>query len=241
MDRREESAELRESTADKTKYVLRFYHRPSAPKAVAAWEFDDLPRKASAGDVNDGPELKLGRDVQVSDGALWLGTSDAVTRKPIRQTLDEHTLEAWVAELPSEEDASEPPPVHLVLARGREGAWTAYRNGVAANAESVRQELPMSLEKGRVRFAASEDAPLRVLQARLYDRALRPDDVAASALGNVEAAPEEEQARIYRGSWAQIARLEAEADRLERSAAGGDAWRQLAHAMFNLKEFMYLR
>ncbi len=240
-DRREESAELRNITEDKTKYVLRFYHRPSAPKAIAAWEFDDLPKKARASDANEGPELKLGRDVHVSDGALWLGTSDVVTRKPIRQTLDEYTLEAWVAQLPNEGDARETPPIHLVLARGREGAWTAYRNGAEADPESVRQELPMSLEKGRVRFAASEDAPLRVLQARLYDRALRSDDVAASALGNIEAAPEEEQARIYRGSWAQIARLEAEADRLERSAAGGDAWRQLAHAMFNLKEFMYLR
>ena len=244
MDRREESAELRDITEDKTKYALRFYHRPSAPKAIAAWEFDDLPdepKKARASDANGGPELNLGRHVRVSDGALWLGTSDVVTRKPIGQTLDEYTLEAWVAELPNEADAREPPPVHLVLARGREGAWTAYRNGAEADAESVRQELPMSLEKRRVRFAASEDEPLRVLQARLYDRALRSDDVAASALGNIEAPPEEEQARIYRGSWAQIARLEAEANRLERSAAGGDAWRQLAHAMFNLKEFMYLR
>ena len=99
----------------------------------------------------------------------------------------------------------------------------------------------MILEKGRVRFAGAGDAPLGVLQARLYDRVLGPADVAASALGNIEAPSEAEQARIYRSSWSRIARLEAEADQLEQSAGGGDAWRRLAHAMFNLKEFMYLR
>ena len=99
----------------------------------------------------------------------------------------------------------------------------------------------MSLAKGRLQFAGAGDAPLGVLQARFYDRVLIPADVAASALGNIEAPSEAEQARIYRGSWSRIARLEAEADQLEQSADGGDAWRRLAHAMFNLKEFMYLR
>ncbi len=240
-ERREESAELRDITEEKTRGVLRFYYRASAPKAIAAWEFDDEPPKdGGASDASGGLELNLGRHVRVNDGALRLRASDVVTTKPIRRTLDEYTLEAWAAQLPSEADTHEP-PVHLVLAQSLEGARTAYRNGVAADPESVRHELPMSLAKGRVRFAANGDTPLRILQARLYDRALHSDDVAASALGNIEAPPEEEQARIYRGTWYRIARLEAEADRLDQSAAGGDAWRQLAHSMFNLKEFMYLR
>ena len=241
MDRREESAEIRDFTADKTRGVLRFYHRASAPRAIAAWEFDDQPKNGRVYDAIGFLPIKLGRDVHVEDGALWLGASDVVTSKPIRRTLDEYTLEAWVGGLPGEADADESPPVHLVLARDRKGAWTAYRNGAESDPENVRSELPMSLEKDRVQFAGSGDAPLGVLQARLYDRVLVPADVAASALGNIEAPSEAEQARIYRSSWSRIARLEAEADQLEQSAGGGDAWRRLAHAMFNLKEFMYLR
>ncbi len=235
MDRREESAEIREFTADKTRGVLRFYHRASAPAAMAAWEFDDPPKARRVYDAIGSVPLKLGRDVRVDDGALWLEASDVVTSKPIRRTLDEYTLEAWVA---SGADAG---PVHLVLTRDRKGASTAYRNGAEADPEDVRRELPMSLEKGRLQFAGGGNAPLGVLQARLYDRVLDPADVAASALGNIEVPSEAEQARIYRGSWSRIARLEAEADQLEQSAGGGDAWRRLAHAMFNLKEFMYLR
>lgn len=240
MDRREESAEIRDFTAVKTRGTLRFYHRASAPRAVAAWEFDEPSGDRRARDAIGGLELKLGRRVQVDDGALWLGTSDVVTSKPIGRTLDEYTLEAWVAGLPSEAGVAEP-PVHLVLVQGRKGGRTAYRNGAEVDPEGVRQELPMNLEKGRVQFTGAEDTPIGVLQARLYDRVLDPADVAASALGNIEAPSEAEQARIYRGSWSRIARLEAEADQLEQSAGGGDAWRRLAHAMFNLKEFMYLR
>ncbi|MCY3970810.1 MAG: PSD1 and planctomycete cytochrome C domain-containing protein [Acidobacteria bacterium] len=241
MDRREESAEIRDFTADKTRGVLRFYHRASAPRAMAAWEFDDPPKVRRVYDAIGSLPLKLGRHVRVDDGALWLGASDVVTSKPIRRTLDEYTLEAWVGGLPDDADGDESPPVHLVLARDRKDTWTAYRNGAEAEPESVRNELPMSLEKDRVQFAGGGDAPLGVLQARLYDRVLVPADVAASALGNIEAPSEAEQARIYRSSWSRIARLEAEADQLEQSAGGGDAWRRLAHAMFNLKEFMYLR
>ena len=241
VDRREETAELREFTEQKTRGVLRFYHRASAPEAIAAWEFDEPPKNGRAYGTVGGLGLKLGRHVRLMDGALWLAPSDVLATKPIRQTFDDYTLEAWVAKLPGKAESGAPPPVHLVLARDRAGALTAYRNGVAADPESIRQELPMSLERGRLQFAGSGDAPLAVLQARLYDRALGPDDVAASALGNIEAASEEEQARIYRGTWARIARLESEADRLEQSAAGGNPWHRLAHAMFNLKEFMYLQ
>ena len=235
LERREESAGIRDFTAEKTRGVLRFYHRASAPRAVAAWEFDDPPKNRRVYDAIGLLPLKLGRHVRVDDGALWLGTSDVVASKPIRRTLDEYTLETWVAGLPGEA------VVHLVLARDRKGAWTAYRNSAEADPERVRQELPMSLDEGRIRFGGAGHAPLGLLQARLYDRVLAPADVAASALGNIEAPSEEEQARIYRGSWSRIARLEAEADQLEQSAGGGDAWRRLAHAMFNLKEFMYLR
>ncbi|MYB19909.1 MAG: DUF1553 domain-containing protein [Holophagales bacterium] len=235
MDRRDESAGIREFTADKTRGVLRFYHRASAPKAMAAWEFDDPPKNGRVYDAIGFLPLKLGREVRVDDGALWVGTSDVVTSKPIRRALDEYTLEAWVA------GGAEAGPVHLVLTRDRKGVSTAYRDGAAADPEEVRRVLPMSLENGRLEFASAGNAPLGVLQARLYDRVLIPADVAASALGNIEAPSEAEQARIYRSSWSRIARLEAEADQLEQSADGGDAWRRLAHAMFNLKEFMYLR
>ena len=240
-DRREESAELRGFTAEKTRGVLRFYHQASAPMAMAAWEFDEPARKGRARDDLGGLELELGRHGRVDDGALWLGPEAVATTKRIRRALDEFTLEAWVAGLEAGADKDVPPPVHLVLAQDRTGAWTAYRNGVAADAERVRKELPMSLENGRIRFASADGRPLSVHQARLYDRALLPADVAASALGNIEVPTQEEQARIYRSSWARIERLESEADRLEQAAAGNNAWQQLAHAMFNLKEFIYLR
>ena len=266
-DRRAETLEIRDFTADKTRGVLRFYHRASAPRALAAWEFDDAPKANRVYDAVGGLPIRLGRNVRVDDGALWLGTSDVVTSKPIGRTPDEYTLEAWITGPPNEAPSSGLEPdgaeasakaektpafagadagtkaavVHLVLAQDRNGNWTAYRDGAEVDPGSVRRELPMTLEEGRLRFAAAERGPLGVLQARLYDRVLDPADVAASALGNIEAPSEAEQARIYRSSWSRIARLEAEADQLEQSADGGDSWRRLAHAMFNLKEFMYLR
>ncbi len=240
LNRREKSAGLRADTASKTRGVLRFYHRSAAPKAIAAWEFEEPPEDGLATDTIGGLELELDGRAEVKDGALWLGPSDALATTAIPQSLDEYTLEVWIDRRP--EQASNPkPPVHLVLSHGRNDAWTAYRNGDPDDPESVRQELPMSFVEGRLVFTGVGDKPLLVLQARAYGRALGPDEVAASALGNIEVPSEAEQARILRGAWSRIMRLEAEADRLERSAAGSDPWRELAHAMFNMKEFVYLR
>ena len=261
MDRREESAELRDRTELKTRYRLREFYRAAAPKAVAAWHFDPPKDSGDAGAASDAIgdlDLKLPRRTRLWDGALLLRRGDRVATKRIPRTLDEFSLEVWIAEgenLDTNEEAAgeeaqnqpqvpEPPPIHLVLTQDENGAWTAYRDGAETDANIVSQQLPMRLEDRRIVFAGNPDRPLRILQARLYDQALRPDEVAASALANIESAPEAEQARLYSSAWAAARRLDTEADQLERSATdggAGGAWRELAHAMFNLKEFMYLR
>ncbi len=241
MERRTESAELRSFAEDKTRGVLRFYHRDSAPAAFAAWEFEEPPGAKRADDEVGGLSLGTRRDASLVGGALRLEPGAELATKPLARVPAEHTLEAWVADPGDASSDRKPPVVHLVLAHGADGARTAWRDGAEADPDSVRAALPMSLDGDRIRFVGDGDTARYVLQARLYDRPLSVDDVAASALGNVEAAPLDEQQRIYRGHWSRIVRLEAEADRLERSATGDDAWRELAHAMFNLKEFMYLR
>lgn len=153
-------------------------------------------------------------------------------------------------------------PVHLALVYAADGTIRAYRNG-RPYGEPIRK-APL------VRYAAGESQVIfglrhgtepgsnrtlrgRLLNARLYDRALSPEEVRAAS-GDTAAYVTEE---------AVVAALEpsqrAEKSRLEAAVAAADSeladlrrlgndipleqrrWRDLAHAVFNLKEFIYLK
>jgi len=90
----------------------------------------------------------------------------------------------------------------------------------------------------------------RVYKARLYDRALNADAVMASFSGNISFVSEEqllsqmtEAERNSQVKWQdRLAELQKSKSVLEESSKSAqNPWRDLAQAMFNLKEFIYLQ
>lgn len=147
--------------------------------------------------------------------------------------------------------------VHVAIAYAGDGTITVYRDG-----EPYGRPYRSS---GPARFAACESqvllgarhgtastlrTPLHgaLERAALYDRALTPEEVAASAAGDpsfvphaeavaaLDEADRDELARVERG-------LEADRGRLEEltPTLAARPWTELAHALFQLEEFRYLR
>jgi hypothetical protein len=90
----------------------------------------------------------------------------------------------------------------------------------------------------------------KILKARLYDRALEPGEVTASFGGNPNfiserdllAAMTEKQRMTLAELTAALEKLNGETVVLKNiGASAADPLRELAQAMFNLKEFIYLQ
>jgi len=90
----------------------------------------------------------------------------------------------------------------------------------------------------------------KILKARLYDRALNADEVMASGSGNPNYISEKELlANLTQAQREKLTELNTSLAKLneelrileEVGASAPDAWRDLAQAMFNLKEFIYLQ
>ena len=87
-----------------------------------------------------------------------------------------------------------------------------------------------------------------VHEARLHLRALSAEEIAASAGGSAFVARADVLAALDEAGRQRVSDLEAAiaADRsalseLGRPAREDDSWSRVAHALFNLKEFLYLR
>ena len=146
-------------------------------------------------------------------------------------------------------------PVHVAVVYDGEGTVTLYRDG---------EPYGLPYRTGVARFPAGDAQVLvglrhgdraqgRALRgvvtaARLYDRALSAGELAASASGRpyvsrsrvVESLPEADRARVQRLDQ-QLAALDAERSRQLAEATPYDPWTLLAHALYNLKEFRFLR
>jgi hypothetical protein len=154
-------------------------------------------------------------------------------------------------------------PVHLVVAYDADGTIRAYRNGLPYGGP-VRKAAVHEFTAGDtqvvfgLRHGTQPDGNRslrgRVLEARLYDRALSAEEAKAAAGGDAVFVGEAEVlAALSDAQRSEKARLEAElailtADLAALQRAGGGElpieqrrWRDLAHAVFNLKEFIYLR
>jgi hypothetical protein len=90
----------------------------------------------------------------------------------------------------------------------------------------------------------------KVLKACLYDHALEPAEVLASAGGNpnyisekdILAGMTDSQRKQLKELNTSLKKLNAEMSALQKTRASSpDPWRDLAQAMFNLKEFIYLQ
>ena len=195
--------------------------------------------------------------VQTRDGVLfdaivfaekksqrWLAGSDGFTR-----------TESFRG--PAEKQATGQ-PVHVALVYRADGVIIGYRNGesygrsyktglqsfTAGNAE-VLFGLRHGIGAGGNRMLAG-----KILKARLYDRALEPGEVTASFGGNPNfiserdllAAMTEKQRMTLAELTAALEKLNGETVVLKNiGASAADPLRELAQAMFNLKEFIYLQ
>ena len=149
-------------------------------------------------------------------------------------------------------------PVHIAIVYQSDGTITGYRDGKPygrpyktgiQNFKAGGSEIIFGLRHGtgpgNGRMLAG-----KILKARLYDRALNADEVMASGSGDPNYTSEKEllanltqaQREKLTELNTSLAKLNEELRPLEEvGASAPDPWRDLAQAMFNLKEFIYLQ
>lgn len=183
-------------------------------------------------------------------------------RKPLRWVAGSNSFTRTLDFKAPDETEAASRPVHLAITYAADGTIRCYRDGKPWG-QPIRKaplhtyrageaQLLFGLRHGK---SAQGNKPLkgRLFRAALYDRVLEPDEIRAAATGEHifvserevnEALTEAERARKAEHETA-IAALEGKRDELAR--LGSDApveqrlWQDLAHAIFNLKEFIYLK
>jgi mono/diheme cytochrome c family protein len=151
-------------------------------------------------------------------------------------------------------------PVHIAIVYDG-GKVTGYRDGVFYG-KGYKVDEPAVFKKGEseILLGCRHGAPGgnrslrgRILRARLYDRALRPDDITASRQVEATAVTESDVLdaltsadRTQVRQWqTELEKLNGQAaalrQRVERFSPATAGWESLALSLINLKEFLYLR
>jgi hypothetical protein len=157
---------------------------------------------------------------------------------------------------PDETEAGEK-PVHLALVYAADGMITGYRSGKVYGKPYQSGGLVIfEAGKAQVLFGhrhgesgGDKNLAGRILKARLYDRALSAEEIAALAGNKGGFISGAELTRsMTEGERVEFDRLQAELARngavlqtLEKQRGLSSEWADLAHGMFNLKEFIYIR
>lgn len=149
-------------------------------------------------------------------------------------------------------------PVRIAIAYDEDGTIRGYRNGQPYG-EPVRKSGLQAFAEGKTQVAfgirhgtgVSPGRMLngRILEAKLYDRALEPDEIAAAAgasgvfgsLKHILAALTESQKTRLAEIETEIAKLRSAREALGKPAGEIQVWSDLAHSILNLKEFIYVR
>jgi hypothetical protein len=160
-----------------------------------------------------------------------------------------------------EETVADIEPTHLVISYAADGTIRAYRNG-ALYGEPIRRAPLQPFEAGAAQVifglrhgtAASGNRVLkgRIFEARLYDRALDESEISALAAAKGTAGPRVGRKQVLAALSGEqrkaLEKLETQSSALEETLRGREKqagtqspWAGLAHAVFNLKEFVYLR
>ena len=149
-------------------------------------------------------------------------------------------------------------PVHVAIVHAADGTITGYRDGKPygrsykagiQNFTAGGAEIIFGLRHGT---GAGNGRMLsgKILKARLYDRALDAEEILASGNGNPNYISEKELlANLTQAQRKKLEVLNTSLNKLNEQmrtlekvgATAPDPWRDLAQAMFNLKEFIYLR
>jgi len=147
--------------------------------------------------------------------------------------------------------------VHVALRYQVDGTITAYRNGVQYG-KPYRSDGPITFgaNNGHLLFGNRHGSPSgnrllkgQIAKARFYDRALSSEEIRASFDGDPNFVSQKEllaalnEAELSkRNRWiSQIATTRAQLENIRSKQGLSHAWADLSHAIFNLKEFIYVR
>jgi len=148
-------------------------------------------------------------------------------------------------------------PVHLTIVYAEDGTITGYRNGKIYG-QPYKSSGPAKFEAGKsqVLFGNRHGEPGgnknlagRIFQARLYDRALTAEEIETLAGSNsgtmsqktIEENMTESERTQYLKVKEDLALAEDSLKSLNKVRGLSSEWADLAQAMFNLKEFIYIR
>ncbi|MCX6858386.1 MAG: DUF1553 domain-containing protein, partial [Verrucomicrobia bacterium] len=172
----------------------------------------------------------------------------------------DHFNRSELFEGPAETEAATR-PVHIAVVYQPDGTISGYRDGKpygityrkapAAVFETDTSQVLLGCRHGSP--TGNKGLAARIFRARLYDRALTPEEVAKTA--RIESSTITEAdilATLTNDQRTQLTRLQSQRDLLSKtlestrsSASGTDpvlqAWASLAQSLINLKEFIYLR
>jgi hypothetical protein len=158
----------------------------------------------------------------------------------------------------TEEKSAKNFPVHVAISFATVGTITGYRNGKPYG-KPIRKSDVQKYDRNKSRIAlgirhGNQTTPGRMLngkifEVRIYDQALSSEQIAASFSGqpfvseaDVLAALEPDQHKRVQQLRGLIADREKELQQLSTSSPGPhDALARVGHAIFNLKEFIYVR
>ena len=161
---------------------------------------------------------------------------------------------------PTERDATAR-PVHIAITYDAKGKVVAYRDGQRYG-KGYQSEGPPTFQEGKSEIllgcrhgAGGGNRTLRgkILRARLYDRALRPEDIEASRRVERTVVTERDVLdALDNEKRTEVRDWQTEADTLQKQINGlreqlnrtegpQQNWQSLALALINLKEFIYLR
>ncbi len=160
---------------------------------------------------------------------------------------------------PREKQAHET-PIHLAITYATDGTITGYRNGLPYGKPFRVAGLPaFRAQQAEILFGLRHGKPDsrrllkgKILEARLYNRALDAEEIAAAASRNTHFVSEQGLLAVLSATeqnqwhqWKQeLAVLEKTLSQTEAAApqpGGDDVWTDLALAIFNMKEFIYVR
>ena len=173
----------------------------------------------------------------------WLAGSNVFARTQNLLGEDEHTAhQEWV---------------HIALTYQGDGTITAYRNGLPYG-KSYRSNGPVTFSAGNAHllFGNRHGSPSgnrllrgQIARARFYDRALSSEEIKASFAGDPHFVPQKEllaaltEAELSERNnlLSQISTSKAQLENIRSKQGLSHAWADLAHAIFNLKEFIYVQ
>ncbi|MCR9199984.1 MAG: DUF1553 domain-containing protein [Planctomycetaceae bacterium] len=155
------------------------------------------------------------------------------------------------------EDSASGEPVHLVITWAMDGTITCYRNGQPYGKPYRKPIYKFAPQNSQILLGMRHGTNLsagrmfrgEVLTARLYDRCLTSDQVRAAAQADggyvsrkaVLASLSVEQRTLVERLLTNRDRATQQRAAVPAPPAAGQEWADLAHALFNLKEFIYVR